>query len=62
MTPSLLVVEGPALGQHHPLLLRGVQHGELLRLHQAVHRWSEERRLWEVGESAGTAVRPAPPR
>lgn len=36
----LLVVEGPALGDHHLLLLllRGVQHGRaLLRLHQAVH-------------------------
>ena len=33
----LLVVEGPALGDHH-LLLRGVQHRRaLLRLHQAVH-------------------------
>jgi len=32
----LLVVEGPALGDH--LLLRGVQHRRaLLRLHQAVH-------------------------
>lgn len=34
----LLVVEGPALGEHHLLLLRGVQHGRaLLRLHQVVH-------------------------
>lgn len=35
----LLVVKGPALGDHHLLLLlRGVQHRRaLLRLHQAVH-------------------------